>query len=149
MSMRTPLLWFCALGMAACAASSDSGGTRERPRAAAAAPANPSSMVGTRWKGAPDMATDERHLPVLEFVVEGRLSGFTGCNILHGAWKNEGGQVRIGPLVTTKRGCAGPEGDIERRVLAVLTEKARVTREGGRLVFTAPDGQRLEFVEAK
>ena len=81
--------------------------------------------------------------------MEGRLSGFTGCNLLHGAWKNEGGEVRIGPLVTTKRGCAGPEGDIERRVLAVLTDKARVTREGGRLVFTAPDGQRLEFVEAK
>jgi heat shock protein HslJ len=106
-------------------------------------------MVGTRWKGVAAPSTDERHLPWLEFVVEGRLSGFTGCNILHGAWKNEGGAVRIGPLVTTKRACAGPEGDIERRVLLVLTGEARVTREADRLVFTAPDGTRLEFVEAK
>ena len=52
-------------------------------------------------------------------------------------------------LVTTKRGCAGPEGDIERRVMAVLTPQARVTREGNRLVFTGAGGERLEFVEAK
>jgi heat shock protein HslJ len=105
-------------------------------------------MVGTRWKGVAQPGTDERYLPWLEFVVEGRLSGFTGCNLLHGAWKNEGGQVRLGPLVTTKRACAGAGGDFEQRVLAVLTDKARVTREGPRLVFVAPDGQRIEFVEA-
>jgi len=31
----------------------------------------------------------------------------------------------------------------------VLTPQARVTREGDRLVFTAADGARLEFVEPK
>lgn len=142
--------WLCALGLAACASPSGPvAAAGAAPRATAASPAAPASMVGTRWKGIAAAGTDERHLPWLEFVVEGRLSGFTGCNLLHGAWRNEGGMVRLGPLVTTKRGCAGPEGDIERRVLAVLTAQARVTREGGRLVFTAPDGQRFEFVEAK
>jgi heat shock protein HslJ len=149
MKMRTPLLWFCALGMTACAAPPNSGGAPEPPRAAASAPVAASSLIGTRWKGVAEAGADERHLPWLEFVVEGRLSGYTGCNLLHGAWKNEGGQVKIGPLVTTKRACLGPEGDIEKRVLTVLTDKARVMREGGRLVFVAPDGQRLEFVEAK
>jgi heat shock protein HslJ len=144
MRLRVALLWACALGVTACASPSTSGGGAA-PKALAAAV--PSSMVGTRWKGV-DAGTDERHLPWLEFVVEGRLSGFTGCNLLHGAWKNEGGQVRIGPLVTTKRACAGPEGDIERRVLAVLTPQAEVTREGDRLVFTTGSG-RLEFVAAK
>ena len=144
MRLRCALPWLCALGVAACAAPAPSGGGAA-PKALAAAV--PSSMVGTRWKGA-DAAADERHLPWLEFVVEGRLSGFTGCNLLHGAWKNEGGQVRIGPLVTTKRACVGPEGDIERRVLAVLTPQAQVTRDGDRLVFTSGT-ERLEFVAAK
>ena len=144
--MNSALLWICAVGVTACAAPSNSAGSPEAPRAATTAPA---SMVGTRWKGVTDASVDERHVPWLEFVVEGRLSGFTGCNLLHGAWKNEGGQVRIGALVTTKRGCAGPEGDMERRVLAVLTPQVGVAREGNRLVFTAADGQRLEFTEVK
>ena len=146
MKLTGTMVWICTLALSACAAPPSSGGSSQPPRASHAAV--PSSMVGTRWKGV-DAAADEKHLPWLEFVVEGRLSGFTGCNLLHGAWKNEGGEVRIGPLVATKRGCAGPEGDIERRVMAVLTPQARVTREGNRLVFTAPGGQRLEFVEAK
>ena len=148
MRMGGALLWICAVGVTACAAPSSSGGAPGAPRAAAT-PAVASSMVGTRWKGVIDAAVDERQLPWLEFVVEGRLSGFTGCNLLHGAWQNEGGRVRIGTLVTTKRACAGPGGDIERRVLAVLTAQAKVAREGNRLVFTAPDGERLEFIEAK
>ncbi len=144
--MKSAWMWICAWGLAACAMPPSPGGP---PAArAAAVPAAAASMVGTRWKGiAPGV--DERQLPWLEFVVEGRLSGFTGCNLLHGAWKNEGGEVRIGPLVTTKRGCVGPGGDMEKRLLATLTPQSRVTREGGRLVFTAPGGERLEFVEVK
>ncbi|MEP7067789.1 MAG: META domain-containing protein [Usitatibacter sp.] len=136
-----------ALGLSACAVPTHSSVSGDTARASAM-PAPAASMVGTRWKGV-DASADERHLPWLEFVAEGRLSGFTGCNLLHGAWTNEGGVVRIGPLVTTKRGCVGAEGDTERLVLAVLTPRARVTREGHRLVFTGPGGERLEFVEAK
>ena len=147
MRIGRALLWICAVGVAACAAPANSGGSSQAPRAVA--PASAAALVGTRWKGVADPPMDERHLPWLEFVVEGRLSGFTGCNLLHGAWTNEGGAVRIGSLVTTKRACAGPEGDIERLVLTVLTPRARVTREGHRLVFTGPGGERLEFVEAR
>jgi heat shock protein HslJ len=59
-----------------------------------------------------------------------------------------GGEVKFGPLVTTKRGCVGPEGDIEKRLLAALNDKSRVTREGGKLILTGPDGSRFEFIEA-
>ncbi len=143
--MKAALPWLCALAVSACAAPPNSAAPRE---VTAATPAAAASMVGTRWKGA-DASVDERHLPWLEFVAEGRLSGFTGCNLLHGAWANEGGQVRIGPIVTTKRACLGAEGDIERRVLAVLNREARVTREGDRLVFIGAGGERLAFVEVK
>ncbi len=98
--------------------------------------------------GVVDAAVDSRVTPWLEFLAEGRVSGFTGCNLLNGGWKSEGGQVRIGPLAMTKRGCMGPADDLERRVLAAVNEQARVTREGGKLVMVGPSGERFEFTEA-
>jgi heat shock protein HslJ len=120
-----------ALGLAACAA------------------APPPSLAGTRWMGVIDPSLDKRFAPWLEFVAEGRVSGYTGCNLLQGAWKVQGDGVRVGPLVTTKRACAGPEQAIERRVVAALNEHSRITREADRLVFTTSAGERLEFVEAR
>jgi hypothetical protein len=38
---------------------------------------------------------------------------------------------------------------MERRVLAVLNEQSRVSREGDKLVISAAGGERLEFVQAK
>jgi heat shock protein HslJ len=142
------LLWMCAAGMSACAASStpDGSSAGAAPMPAAAPPA---TLAGTRWMGVIDASLDKRSAPWLEFIREGRLSGFTGCNMLSGGWRMEGGQIRVGPLVTTKRGCLGPEGDIERRVLAAVNEQSRVTRDGARLVFLGSSGGRFEFVEAK
>jgi heat shock protein HslJ len=142
------LLWMCAAGMSACAAPSNPDGASAgaAPASAAAAPA---TLAGTRWVGVIDASLDKRHAPWLEFIREGRLSGFTGCNMLSGGWRMEGGQIRVGPLVTTKRGCLGPEGEIERRVLAALNEQSRVTRDGAKLVFLGSSGERFEFLEAK
>lgn len=95
-----------------------------------------------------DASADHRAIPRLEFVAGGRLSGYTGCNMLSGSWKMDGDEVRLGALVTTKRMCAGPEGETERRFLATMGEGARGRREGNRLVFTGPGGARFEFREA-
>jgi heat shock protein HslJ len=143
------VMGMCALGLGACAAApGDPSSAPPAPRAAATAPsAATGSLVGTRWTGVVEGA-DPRTLPRLEFATEGRVVGFTGCNMLSGAWSAAGGEVKFGPMVTTKRGCMGPEGDIERRVLAVLGENTRVTRQGNKLVLTSPDGARFEFVEA-
>jgi len=103
--------------------------------------------VGSHWTGVVEGA-DPRMLPRLEFATEGRVVGFTGCNLLSGAWSVVDGEVKFGPMVTTKRGCIGLQGDIERRVLAVLGEKTRVTREGNKLILSGPDGARFEFLEA-
>jgi heat shock protein HslJ len=145
-------MWVCALGLGACAVAPQERGPAspapEPPAAASPRPvASTASLVGTRWTGLVEGA-DPRTLPRLEFTTQGRVAGFTGCNMLSGAWSVVGGEVKFGPMVTTKRGCMGPEGDVERRVLAVLGEKARVTREGNKLVLTGPDGARFEFVEA-
>lgn len=153
MRIRDALPLGLALGLGACAPQTRSdghpSGDPARIPAASAQPATAASLAGTRWMGVIDPSTDKRYAPWLEFVAQGRVSGYTGCNLLGGAWRSEGGEVRVGPLVTTKRACAGPERDIERHVLAALTESSRVVREGDKLVFIPPEGERLEFVQPR
>ena len=128
----------CALGIGACAAPSGPGAS-----AAEAAP-----LAGTRWVGVVEGNPDPRSLPRIEFTGGGRIAGFTGCNTMSGSYSEEGGGARFGPLVTTKRFCAGAEGEVEKRVAAALAPGARAVREGGRLVLIAPGGARFEFVPA-
>jgi heat shock protein HslJ len=109
--------------------------------------ASTGALAGTRWKGIVGAGVEEAATPYLEFA-EGRLAGFTGCNMLSGAWRMENNEVRVGPLVTTKRGCPGAGGEMEKRVLAVLTERTRFARVGSRLVATLGD-ERMEFEEIK
>ena len=116
--------------------------------AGAASASAPGSLAGTRWRGVVESEVDEASTPWLEFV-EGRVAGYTGCNMLSGTWRTEGGEVHVGPLVTTKRACAGPGSEVEKRVLAALNERSRVARQGARLVATAPGGERFEFSEIK
>ena len=142
MKLIRGILWMCALGLGACAAAPT--GTAAPPEPVAPAP----SLTGTRWVGVVERDADHRSLPRLEFVTEGRLSGYTGCNMLSGSWRVDGQGVRIERLVTTKRMCVGPEGDTERRLLAAMGAGSRVERRGGKLVFIAPGGARFEFVEA-
>lgn len=99
-------------------------------------------MEGTRW-AAPE--GDESKRPRLEFLAGGRVSGYTGCNMLNGTWRMEGDTVRFGALATTKRMCVGPEGDIEKRVLAALGSETVGRREGDRLVLSAPGGASFEM----
>ncbi len=136
--MLRGLLYLCALGLGACAAVPTEGG----------AASTDASLAGSRWIGVVAPDTDPRALPRLEFVREGRLSGFTGCNMFSGVWKMEGDAVRVGALAMTKRLCLGPAGEIEKRFLAAVGEGARGTREGERLVFTGASGGRFEFKEA-
>jgi copper homeostasis protein (lipoprotein) len=128
--------------LAACAAQQP----QVSPPAAAAVSA-PADLAGTRWKGATEANVNPNATPWIEFARE-RVSGFTGCNLFNGAWRMEAGEPRVGPVVMTKRGCMGPEGDLERRVLAVLNEQGRFKLEGGKLVATGPRGERYEFTPA-
>ena len=131
------LLVLCALGLAACA-------TPPGPGVAAAA----TPLAGTRWVGVAEGNADAQTLPRLEFSAGGRLAGYTGCNMMSGSWREEGGEARFGPILATKRFCAGPEGEVEKRVMAALAPGARGVRDGSRLVLIAPSGARFEFSPA-
>jgi heat shock protein HslJ len=88
---------------------------------------------------------DPSNAPRLEFLADGRLAGYTGCNVMTGTWRMEGNEVRFGPIASTKRGCLGPPGELEKRVLAALGEGSRAVREGERLVIQGAGGERYEF----
>ncbi|HUL96568.1 MAG TPA: META domain-containing protein [Usitatibacter sp.] len=116
--------------------------------ACAADPPAPPQFASTRWVGSAD-AGEPAHTPTLEFVNADHIAGYTGCNMLSGQWHPEGDAVRISRVVITKRACAGPGSDIERRVLAAINDNSRVTREGNRLVAVGASGARYEFSAAK
>jgi heat shock protein HslJ len=141
------LLWACAgactLALAACADA-----PQAPVHAAAATPAPGKGLVGTRWIGIVDDGIDPQARPRLEFVGAGRVSGYTGCNVFSGAWKMQGEEVRMAGLAMTKRMCVGAAGETEKRFLAAIASGAHGRREGGRLVFTGPKGERFEFEPA-
>jgi len=134
-----------ALALGACANAPEATAPSRAPAAAPAAA--PLSLAGTRWIGVVEGNPDPRSLPRLEFVTSERVAGYTGCNMMSGGWRMEAGTVRVGPLVSTKRACVGPESEIERRVVAALA--GTVKREGDRLVFTGAGGERFEFMPAQ
>ena len=76
------------------------------------------------------------------------MAGFTGCNMMSGTWSEEGGALRFGPIISTKRFCVGPAGDVEKAVLAAMGDGARAVRSGDRLVITSASGARFEFIPA-
>jgi len=104
------------------------------------------SLVGKKWTAAIPEAPDAAQRPRLEFQPDGRLGGYTGCNTLGGSWQIVGGAVQVSALAMTKRACIGAGGNIEKRFLAAVNEKARITLEGGKLVALGAGGERLEFV---
>ena len=132
----------CALALAVLAACAGA------PSPSAAAPAQPASIVGTHWVGIVGKDVDPHTLPRLEFVSEGRFTGYTGCNLFSGAWKMQGAAVRVGGLAMTKRLCLGEAGEVEKRFLAALGPDALGRREGERLVFSGPKGERFAFEPA-
>ena len=102
-------------------------------------------LTNTRWRGVVP-GIDEGSTPWLEFV-DGRVAGYTGCNMMSGPWRVENGEIRVGPLATTKRACVGPGTEVEHRVLASFA--GRITREGARLIAVGAGGERIEFTEVK
>lgn len=83
------------------------------------------SLTGTRWKlievvwtgvgKDADLAQAE-----LVFSADGRLGGSTGCNRLNTGYSLEGRQLKIGPLMTTRRACPGSQGELEIAVSKAL-----------------------------
>jgi heat shock protein HslJ len=107
--------------------------------AAAAGP----EWVLRRWAGGEAAAGDA--VPTL--VVDGeRVAGFSGCNRYMGTWAPGGspGELKSGPLATTRRACEGDAAAVEARFVAQMAAvrglrfqfgDLLLDTEGGTLVF--------------
>lgn len=131
-TLLAALAW---LGVAACAGP------------ASDVSAAPPSLGGTRWVGLGDEKADRGSLPRLEFTREGRITGFTGCNLLNGSYTLDGDRLDV-VAATTKRACLGPGGKTESKLLAVLADRPRVTIGARNLVLTGSKGETFELHQA-
>jgi heat shock protein HslJ len=108
-------------------------------------------LAGTRWRvsDAPDAPAldhlDERAAPTLSFT-DGRVSGFSGCNLLSGAYARDGARLALGPLITTMKACPPPADVVERTFLERLHAADTAWILDGRLVLRdAADHDVLHF----
>lgn len=110
-------------------------------------------LSGTRWTVvAVDGSAPQRGEEPLsvEFGVDGRVSGNSGCNRYSGPYIRDADTLRIGELLSTRRACAdNARQRLEARVLAILQgdtalrrerdDRISLRREGGSLLL-APRG---------
>jgi heat shock protein HslJ len=78
----------------------------------------------------------------LQFMDDGRVAGFGGCNSFSGSWRLDGKNLSLGPLAATRKACPHPEGVMaqETALLRALESAASARREGPRLQLrTAAD----------
>ncbi|WP_372916524.1 META domain-containing protein [Sandarakinorhabdus sp.] len=77
---------------------------------------------------------------------DGSVGGTAGCNRFNGGWKQDGGNLKLGPFTATKMACPPPVMDVERRVLALLeaVNSVTYTADGGAFL-AARDGRKLRL----
>jgi heat shock protein HslJ/uncharacterized membrane protein len=103
-------------------------------------PASP--FEGTTWQltspgGTADALT-------VRFV-DGRASGFSGCNRFNGGFKRDGATLTVGPLAGTMMACPEPRMAIEKGFLDGLSGTHRIAIAGDRLTLTPASGAPLVF----
>ena len=112
---RKPLAQLALLSMAAvalsgCGASSGSSSVE---------------LPGSQWEldvGALGGAGSEDVSSFLRFGEDGRVSGNDGCNDFTGAYTVDGAALRLGPLASTRKACAGAAQKVADRVSATLEQ---------------------------
>ena len=80
----------------------------------------------------------------IDFGADGRLTGHTSCNTMSASYTLEGGALKVGPVATTRMGCAQLQLEQEDRILTALelAVSARV-RDDGLLELRDGDGRGL------
>ena len=152
MLLRLALLLALTAGLPACAARTATAMADDMPEATAAEQPLLALPVGTRWR----LAGSERDVLQVDDaarvtlrVEDGRLFGDSGCNQYSvGVQLDAVGLLTMDPVVSTKRGCIGPAGDIEKAYYEALGNASWFTRDGDTLVLWLHTGDSLRFAPA-
>jgi heat shock protein HslJ len=83
-----------------------------------------------------------------KFSPDGQVSGDSGCNTYSGAYQTTGTKITIGPLLTTKTACSGPDGVMqqEKEFLAALQSAAVYRIDGANLELRTADDALAVFM---
>ncbi|WP_167305842.1 META domain-containing protein [Nocardioides euryhalodurans] len=65
----------------------------------------------------------------------GRVAAFLGCNQARGDAEVVRDRIELGPLMTTRMACPGPEGEVEQQVSTVLEGSVPWSITGDRLTL--------------
>lgn len=63
----------------------------------------------------------------LNFTDDGKVNGSAGCNNYSGAYTTDGNQIKVGPLRSTRKICAQPEGVMEQEAYFLTALQAGTT----------------------
>lgn len=74
-----------------------------------------------------------------------RLIGFGGCNRYSVELAEENGELKVGDVAATKRGCPGARGEIEAAFFSALRAAEGFREEGKQLVLRTRFGEELRF----
>ena len=75
--------------------------------------------------------------PSLEFLEDGTVVGFTGCNRFNATWSGSGSELNITPLATTKMACVDEAASAQEQALVTTLPTVtswRTTGEGVELL---------------
>jgi heat shock protein HslJ len=75
------------------------------------------SLLGNKL----DISKFTRGLPSLNFGRDGNLSGFTGCNQMHGSFEADKKGLKFGNIASTKMYCEGVDEDSFTNALGKVT----------------------------
>ncbi|MCS6846640.1 MAG: META domain-containing protein [Anaerolineae bacterium] len=78
----------------------------------------------------------------VSFGADGRVSGSSGCNNFTGSFTQTGDAIEIGPLASTAKMCANPEGIMEQEAqfLQAMQSAKVIQLDGDRLTLRTADG---------
>lgn len=86
----------------------------------------------------------ENQIPTIKFDLDGKVSGFGGCNNFIGSFKLDGRTIKTGDLSTTKMYCEGSM-ELEKAYFDVLGIEARALFQEGKLILTGDEGNQMIF----
>jgi heat shock protein HslJ len=107
-------------------------------------------LAGNGWQASQVAAftvPEDAHLFV-KFGSDGRISGNGGCNAFFGAYTVSGNTIKIGQLLSTRKGCPGLM-QTEVKFLSLLESADTYEIKDNKLIlFSASGSQLAEFVLA-
>jgi len=105
-------------------------------------PESAAGLAGSSWRLASTASAPStpESVPTLTFDSLEHVSGTTSCNRFSGAVTFSGGSMKIGPLMTTRRGCPSAVMEQETRFLRALEASRSYRRAEGALELLDESG---------